>query len=57
VESVTAYFESANTKVRYEVVRFDGEKVVLRGPSGLEFAEKFKPDMFRQMGYTLKQGA
>jgi hypothetical protein len=27
----------------------------LRGESGLEFDEKFKPDMFKQMGYTLRR--
>jgi hypothetical protein len=51
------FFESAKTHKRYTVVKWDKEanKVTLKGESGLEFEEKFKPDLFKQMGYTLKQ--
>lgn len=52
------YFESAKTKKRYVVVKFDtaAGKVRLKGVNGLEFEEKFDPSAFKQMGYTLKQG-
>jgi hypothetical protein len=51
------FFENERTKKRYTVIQFDKEhgKVRLKGESGLEFDEKYKPDMFKQMGYTLKQ--
>lgn len=51
------FFEHLKTKKRYAVVRFDKDhgKVRLKGESGLEFDERYNPDMFRQMGYTLKQ--
>jgi hypothetical protein len=35
-----------------EILRRKGN---LRGESGLEFDEKFNPDMFKQMGYTLRR--
>jgi hypothetical protein len=51
-----AVFESAKTHKKYAVVKFDREagKVTLRGESGTEFTEKYKPELFRQMGYELK---
>lgn len=52
------FFESAKTKRRYQVVKFDKEhgKITFKGESGLEFTENYKPDFFKQMGYSLKQG-
>jgi hypothetical protein len=50
------FFENDKTHKKYTVVKFEGDKVRLRGESGLEFDEKFKPDMLRQMGYELRRG-
>jgi hypothetical protein len=54
-QPMSVFFESSKTRKKYEVVKFSGEKVTLRGESGLEFDEKFNPDMFKQMGYTLRR--
>lgn len=53
------YFESANTRKRYAVIGFDEarKKVRLKSEDGFEFDETYNPEMFRQMGYELKQGA
>lgn len=52
------FFEHAKTHKKYTVVQFDQAhgKVRLRGESGMEFDEKYKPEMFKQMGYELKRG-
>ncbi len=49
------YFENKKTGKRYELVRKEGEQVVLKGEHGVEFSEKYDKDWFQQLGYKLVQ--
>lgn len=50
------YFENGKTGKRYELVRRDGDKLVLKGEHGVEFSEPYDKDWFQRLGYKLVQG-
>jgi len=52
----TLYFEHTKTKKRFKIVEWDEDtgRVKIKGPTST-FTEVFNKDLFKKMGYTLRQ--